>query len=50
MGRGHWQATVHGVIKSQTRLKGLSKHSQRNFLEEMFREEQGPSVGSLVQP
>ena len=50
MGRGDWQATVHGVIKSQTRLKGLSKHSQRSFPGEMFREEQGPSVGSLVQP
>ena len=24
MDRGAWQATVHGVAKSQTRLKGLS--------------------------
>ena len=24
MGRGAWQATVHGVTKSQTRLKKLS--------------------------
>ena len=26
MERGAWQATVHGVTKSQTRLKGLSTH------------------------
>ena len=26
MDRGVWQATVHGVIKSQTRLKQLSTH------------------------
>ena len=25
--RGAWQATVHGVAKSQTRLKRLSTHS-----------------------
>ena len=27
MDRGTWQATVHGVAKSQTWLKGLSTHS-----------------------
>ena len=27
MERGAWQATVHGVIKSQTRLKWLSMHA-----------------------
>ena len=28
MDRGAWQAMVHGVTKSQTRLKRLSTHSQ----------------------
>ena len=28
MDRGAWQATVHGVAKSQTRLKRLSTHVQ----------------------
>ena len=27
MDRGAWQATVHGVAKSQTRLKQLSMHA-----------------------
>ena len=27
MGRGAWRATVHGVTKSQTWLKGLSTHT-----------------------
>ena len=27
MDRGAWQATVHGVSKSQTRLKQLSTHT-----------------------
>ena len=27
MGRGAWRATVHGVTKSQTGLKRLSKHA-----------------------
>ena len=27
MDRGAWRATVHGVIKSQTRLKQLSSHA-----------------------
>ena len=27
MDRGAWQATVHGVAKSQTRLKRLSTHA-----------------------
>ena len=26
MDRGAWWATVHGVVKSQTQLKGLSTH------------------------
>ena len=26
-GQRAWQATVHGVVKSQTRLKGLSTHT-----------------------
>ena len=28
--RGAWQATVHGVTKSQTRLKQLSTHIHNN--------------------
>ena len=28
MGRGAWWATVHGITKSQTRLKQLSTHVQ----------------------
>ena len=28
MGRGVWQATVHGITESQTRLKQLSAHAQ----------------------
>ena len=27
MGRGAWWATVHGVVKSQARLKQLSMHA-----------------------
>ena len=27
MDRGAWRATVHGVTKSQTRLKGLNTHA-----------------------
>ena len=27
MDRGAWQATVHGVAKSQTQLKQLSTHA-----------------------
>ena len=27
MDRGAWQATVHGVTESQTRVQGLSMHS-----------------------
>ena len=29
MDRGAWQATVHGVAKSRTRLKGLNTHTGR---------------------
>ena len=29
MGRGAWQTTVHGVAKSQTRLKRLTTHFAR---------------------
>ena len=28
MDKGAWQATIHGVTKSQTRLKQLSTHTQ----------------------
>ena len=28
MDRGAWWAMIHGVVKSQTRLKGLSVHAQ----------------------
>jgi len=28
MDRGAWQPTVHGVTKSQTQVKGLSRHTQ----------------------
>ena len=28
MDRGAWWATVHGVAKSQTRLKQLSRHAR----------------------
>ena len=30
MDRGAWQATVHGVTKSQTGLEGLSTHACRH--------------------
>ena len=30
MHRGAWQATVHGVAKSQTRLKQFSMHARRS--------------------
>ena len=30
--RGAWQGTVHGVTKSQTRLKWFSTHTQQLFL------------------
>ena len=30
MGRGPWQATVHRVVKSQTRLKQLSMRTMLN--------------------
>ena len=29
--RGAWQATVHGVAKSQTRLKWLNTHKNRSL-------------------
>ena len=29
MDRGAWQATVHGVAKSQTQLKQLSTHAHK---------------------
>ena len=32
MDRGAWRATVHGVAKSWTRLKGLSIHNYDPFL------------------
>ena len=32
MDRGAWQAIVHGVSKSQTRLKRLSTHSHTFFI------------------
>ena len=32
MDRGAWQATVHGVAKSQTRLKQLSMHPHRHII------------------
>ena len=32
MDRGAWQATVHRVAKSQTRLKGLRTHAHRQSL------------------
>ena len=32
-GRGAWRATVHGVTKSQTGLKWLSRQSQRKWPE-----------------
>ena len=31
MDRGAWQATVHGVTKSQTQLKRLSTHTQTHM-------------------
>ena len=33
MDRGAWQATVHGVAKSQTRLKRLSTHTHKLCLQ-----------------
>ena len=32
MDRGAWWATVHGVTKSQTRLKQLSTHARTHLL------------------
>ena len=32
MDRGTWQATVHGVVKSQTLLKQLSMHTLKDLL------------------
>jgi len=31
MDRGAWRATIHGVTKSQTRLKQLSMHAQSHI-------------------
>ena len=37
MDRGAWQATVHRVSKSQTRLKRLSTHTEKiNISQSMF--------------
>ena len=38
MGGGNWRATVHGVTKSQTRLKRLSTHTLMVNLCFMFQE------------
>ena len=38
MGRGAWQATVHGVTKSQTRLKDISKHAYTHTLQSNLEE------------
>ena len=40
MDRGAWRGTVHGVAKSQTRLKGLSTHAPPNKMvrESLWRE------------
>ena len=32
MDRGAWWATVHGVAKSWTQLKQLSRHAKRKYL------------------
>ena len=32
MDRGAWQATVHGVAKSQTHLNQLSTHTRKTYL------------------
>ena len=34
MDRGAWRATVHGVAKSQTRLKQLRMHSEKHKTED----------------
>jgi len=36
MDRGAWQATVHGVAKSQTRLKRFSTHASKDLLQVPF--------------
>ena len=36
MDRGDWQAAVHGVAKSQRRLKQLSMHADGKTLIKMF--------------
>ena len=36
MDRGAWQAMVHRVTKSQTRLKGLSMQAHGDALESVF--------------
>ena len=37
MDRGAWWATVHGVMKNHTRLKGLSKHDRKSVASLVFR-------------
>ena len=32
MERGAWQATVHGVAKSRTRLKRLNTHTRKKLM------------------
>ena len=36
MDRGAWQAAVHGVTKSQTRLSNLAQHIVDTFLDWIF--------------
>ena len=43
MDRGAWQATVHRVTKSQTRLKRLNMHASKDNRQLMFKRPELPS-------
>ena len=45
MDRGAWWATVHRVVKSQSRLKRLSTHARSHLDGEMGEERDGTSLG-----
>ena len=46
MDRGAWQATIHRVAKSQSRLKQLSTHARFHLDGEMGEERDGMSLGT----
>ena len=42
MDRGAWQATVHGVTKSRTQLKGLGMHAHMWLMQTLNTQDQYP--------